>query len=114
MLRNKQAKAKSKKPFTGKSIASFMVWSKDKKYDPEDLDPNYLTEELYPHSDFHIGLRKWLSSLQDSDVPFHIDIHGKINRKTDRNIDVGIESMYAVWPHEDPAQEFPKVLDDHT
>jgi hypothetical protein len=109
----KKAKAKSQKAYSGNSIASFMVWSKDKKYDTEDLDPNYLTEELYPYSDFHIALRKWLSSLQESDVPFHIDIHGKLNTKADRNIDVGIQSMYLVWPHDDPDDEFAKVLDEN-
>ena len=46
-----------------------------------------------------------------ADVPFHIDIHGKINRKDNRTIDVGIESMKYEWPYSDKDNEFANELD---
>jgi len=92
-------------------LASFMVWSKDKPFNKDDIDPNYINAKLYPQSHFYQGLRKWISSLSENDVPFHIDIHGKIDRKTDRNIDIGIDSMHQEWPYPDKGSVFAKELD---
>lgn len=44
-------------------IASFMIWNKTKKYNDNDVDPNFLTKELFPKSLFYQAIRYWLVSL---------------------------------------------------
>lgn len=87
-----------------------MIWSKFREYDPLDTDPNYCIEEMYSESHFHKALIKWMNSLGQDEVPFHIDIHGKINRKGQRCIDLGIEPIFEAWPYEDPKNTFAKAF----
>jgi hypothetical protein len=54
----------------------------------------------------------------------HVDVHGKVDRKDNLNLDLGIRPMEVLWPHEDEivtmkwrfVNEFKKVLDgiEHT
>ena len=64
--------------------------------DEKDLDPNYLLAKHFEFSPFHQGLHHW--ALKNIDLPlFHIDVHGKMDRKSNCEIDVGIECIRAHW-----------------
>ena len=43
---------------------------------------------MFPDSKFHCGLHKWIQANQGKPL-FHIDVHGKINRKENCDIDLG-------------------------
>ena len=83
---------------------SFMVWGKYSKAEEKDFDPNYLLEEMFPHSQFHLSLHAW--ALKNEGFPLmHVDVHGKLNRKTNCEVDVGIASLHYHWP-EDPLRKY--------
>lgn len=62
----------------------------------QDTDPNYLLKKHFPHHPFHQSLHNWASKNEGRPI-LHVDIHGKMNRKNNCEIDVGIRSMEAHW-----------------
>ena len=55
---------------------------------------------MFPESNFHQILHAWALKHEGKPI-LHIDIHGKLNRSKDCEIDVGIQSIHQHWP-EDP------------
>lgn len=81
-----------------------MVWGKSSKIDEIDIDPNYLLEEMFSTSQFHLCLHAW--ALRNEGLPIlHVDVHGKLNRKDDCEVDVGRESLNHHWK-EDPLKKY--------
>jgi gamma-glutamylcyclotransferase (GGCT)/AIG2-like uncharacterized protein YtfP len=75
--------------------ASFCVWNYKtaRKSDPKNKDPNYLYASEWPQSSFSTALLKFKAKFRDRGIPcFHLDFHGKNDRKKAKtnNIDVGI------------------------
>ena len=56
------------------------------------LDPNYLIPALFEHSMFHASLHKFIMNNKGKPL-FHLDIHGKKDRKRNSDIDLGTESI---------------------
>merc|ERR1719473_310097 len=76
--------------------ASFMVWNYKtaRKSDRRNFDPNYLLKSEWKDSPFHTTLLKFRSKFKDRNIPcFHVDFHGKCDRKksSSHKIDIGIE-----------------------
>ena len=84
---------------------SFVMWNQKTAIpkDYKNLDANYLFEKEFTQSPFHLFLHK-LKHLYSHFPTLHIDIHGKINRKDDRNIDIGFAPMIALWKDQKQAQ----------
>lgn len=60
------------------------------------MDPNYLLPNMLSDSQFHQSLHKW--ALKNENIPIlHVDIHGKLNRENNCEVDVGIRSMEVHW-----------------
>jgi hypothetical protein len=99
-----------------------LFWNKDKKFDKFTLDPNYLVRAQFKDSPFHQALHKFVecqsgianlkdkppnkivqsfTSLQASTPLFHLDIHGKKDRKTNMEIDLGTRAMKEDFKAED-------------
>ena len=75
---------------------SYLVWGVTNVVNEEDIDPNYLLEKHFKYSPFHQALHQW--ALINQGYPlFHVDIHGKMNRPNNCEIDVGIKSMEVLW-----------------
>jgi hypothetical protein len=81
-----------------KNFSGFFIWNKAKPYDVADIDPNYMIRSMFPKSPFHASLHKWLQTMPEGGVPFHIDIHGKYNRSEDRFLDLGTASIENEFP----------------
>jgi hypothetical protein len=106
--------------------ASFMVWNyrTARVRDSGNLDPNYLDKEAVLHAPWHSCLHAWRASAaprwQESDGDdamrsrrpklLHIDIHGKMDRKTQLDLDVGLGPMEYEWD-EDAAEPLKAQLD---
>ncbi len=82
---------------TGKN--SFMFWGVSSVVNEQDMDPNYLLKQHFPKSPFHQSLHHWVLKSQGRPL-LHVDIHGKLDRQNDCNIDVGIRSMEAHWDND--------------
>jgi hypothetical protein len=82
--------------------ASFIVWNHKtaKKKDNANLDPNYLTAEQQPASPFHRGLLRFKQRDYDGRPRFHIDVHGKCDRQSNLDLDVGMRPMEEHWEEE--------------
>eukprot|EP01043_Picozoa_sp_COSAG02_P011196 COSAG02_NODE_408_length_22892_cov_35.212785_22_plen_703_part_00 len=82
--------------------ASFIVWNHKtaKKKDNFNLDPNYLTAEQQPDSPFHRGLLRFKQRDYSGLPCFHIDVHGKMDRKKNLDLDVGMGPMEEHWQEE--------------
>lgn len=79
---------------------SFIIWDRRVAMpaDFKNLDPNYLTEKQFPQSPFHEALEYFKQFGRDNKIPIlHIDMHGKKNRKTNMDIDVGFKAMETHW-----------------
>ena len=84
----------------GAPPASFMVWNHKtaKKKDSQNLDPNYLTAEQQPRSPWHRALCRFKQRHVAQQQPlFHIDVHGKMDRKKNLDLDVGMGPMEEHW-----------------
>jgi hypothetical protein len=82
------------------SIASLMVWNYKTAPidDPTHADPNFLDRRSLCHSPWHSCLHAWksLHGFRSSEACprlFHVDIHGKNDRKADMDIDVGLQAL---------------------
>ena len=64
----------------GNRMCSFMIWSKHKENNSEEIDPSFCTEEAYHKSYFYKAMVKWLEDLDPEDVPFHIEVRGTPNK----------------------------------
>ena len=54
---------------------------------------------MWGDSPFHQSLHFW--ALKHSKVPIlHVDVHGKLNRKNNCEVDVGIRSMEVHWEND--------------
>ncbi len=76
--------------------ASFCVWNckTAQKGDPRNLDPNFIRREEWSRSPWHTTLLKFYAKFKDRGVPcFHVDFHGKMDRKKEpeHRVDIGIE-----------------------
>ena len=59
-----------------------------------------MREEQYPISPFHQTLHEFQAA--NPNIPlFHIDLHGKDNRPTNCELDIGIVSMEVLWEKDD-------------
>jgi hypothetical protein len=67
--------------------------------DVSNLDPNYLLSSQFVASPWHQALLAW-QYLHRGTPLLHVDCHGKMDRKTELNLDVGIEPMNQLWPHQ--------------
>ena len=57
------------------------------------MDPNYLLSNRVQDSPFHRVLHAW--AIQNTGKPLlHIDIHGKLDRKDNYELDLGVQSVY--------------------
>lgn len=86
--------------FENASFGSFFIWRKEKVYDVKDLDPNYISKPMFDSAPFYIALKKWLWGIRQGQTPFHIDVHGKYDRKDDLLIDLGTVSIGVEFPDE--------------
>lgn len=79
--------------------ASSLVWDPvliPEQPDPGNLDPNYLSQAEFEHSPWHTMLCEW--AIVHGSVPrLHIDVHGKRDRKTNWDIDVGTAALQFEW-----------------
>lgn len=82
------------------SVASLMVWNYKTAPidDPTHADPNFLDRRSLCHSPWHSCLHAWKSlhgfgSSEACPRLFHVDIHGKNDRKADMDIDVGLQAL---------------------
>lgn len=74
---------------------SFCVWGDINKNSMDEKDPNYLLEEMFEKSQFHLALHAWAE--KNKELPLlHIDIHGKSDQEV-CNIDIGIKSIEEHW-----------------
>ena len=94
---------------------SFVVWNcaTARKQDPANLDPNYLPLEDLERSPWHRALKRWRDTFAGTGVPLlHIDVHGKMDRKEDLNIDVGTGAMQELWGDRDITHKLKKAAAD--
>lgn len=92
---------------------SFIIWDRRVAMpaDFKNLDPNYLTEKQFPQSPFHEALEYFKHFGRENKLPLlHIDMHGKKNRKTNMDLDVGFKAMETHWKD----QSFVKWLKSET
>ncbi|XP_046326633.2 uncharacterized protein LOC124111097 [Haliotis rufescens] len=78
--------------------ASFMVWNipQTRPYDSRNVDPNFLSRDLFPVCPWHQALESFRSYGCDVKLPLlHVDIHGKRDRRSDLALDVGLGGMKA-------------------
>ncbi|XP_076071578.1 uncharacterized protein LOC143042958 [Mytilus galloprovincialis] len=80
--------------------ASFIIW--DRKVampaDFRNLDPNYLTEKQFTQSPWHEALEQFKIYGKENNMPiFHIDIHGKKDRRSNMDVDAGFRAMETRW-----------------
>jgi hypothetical protein len=74
---------------------SYCTWDLQhtREKDPVNLDPNYLTEELFPVSPWNWAVKNHHhGSVVKGKIPFHVDLHGKKKREGEHGIDIGIQS----------------------
>eukprot|EP01063_Lacrimia_lanifica_P040899 TRINITY_DN9423_c0_g1_i1.p1 TRINITY_DN9423_c0_g1~~TRINITY_DN9423_c0_g1_i1.p1 ORF type:complete len:439 (+),score=153.72 TRINITY_DN9423_c0_g1_i1:113-1429(+) len=89
---------------------SYLIWNcaTAKKQDASNLDPNYLIEADFPNSPWHQALVKWKALFADTGIPLlHVDLHGKLDRKDNLDIDVGTGAMEELWG---PARDVARAL----
>jgi len=74
--------------------ASFIFWDPRAKYHSHNLDPNKLSQQNLEKSPFHLAIHYFCEHFRSQNVPImHIDLHGKLDRKTDLNMDIGTQAM---------------------
>jgi hypothetical protein len=98
-----------------KQPASFVVWSPTAEPAAEDnLDPNYLYDQQMLLSPWHRAMADLASSsLQQSTCLFWVDVHGKLDRKKNLKMDVGLGALYAHWPCRFAVDELKCFLKEH-
>jgi len=73
-----------------KDPPTLLMWDPRMRYDKKLLDPNYLWKEWAHESPFHQAIHKFIYHWHQKGEPmFHIDFHGKMNRRSNLNLDVG-------------------------
>jgi hypothetical protein len=93
---------------------SVLIWNREKKFDKFTLDPNYLVRSQLKDSPFHHSLHRFIetqsgiinckekypskliqvfSPLQATTPLFHLDLHGKKDRKHNMDIDIGTKAL---------------------
>jgi hypothetical protein len=81
--------------------ASYVLWSKDQKGDISDhLDPNFLVRHQFEHSPFHQSLHTFIKRHKRQPL-FHLDIHGKKDRSTNTDIDLGTRALLETFVKSD-------------
>lgn len=66
--------------------------------DLQDLDPNYLRPHEFHLSPWFHGLVHFRDHFIKKNIPMlHVDIHGKVDRRSDLDIDIGIKPMEVLW-----------------
>eukprot|EP00759_Apiculatamorpha_spiralis_P032928 PhF_6_TR3419/c0_g1_i1/m.4951 len=98
---------------------SFCVWDcrVAKPLDRNNLDPNYLIPSQFETSPWNqslVGFQQHCRTHYASVVPLHVDIHGKINRKDNFDVDVGWASFkYLMSRHPGKVALFQRSLETH-
>ena len=98
----------------GPDTASFVIWNHKtgKKKDPNNLDPNYLEAEEQPDSPWHRALMRFKQRGGAAKRPmFHIDVHGKKDRKKNLDLDIGMGPMEEHWD-EDGMEQLKEHLEE--
>ncbi len=87
--------------FAFQNLGTFVIWNcrTAVPLDASNLDPNYLLQSQFASSPWHQALLGW-QHLHSGQPLLHIDVHGKVDRKTELNLDVGIEPMNQHWPYQ--------------
>lgn len=80
------------KHLKSKQKGSFCIWNKESPLKSSKLDPNYLTSKHFASSAFHCALHRFVSTFPDQPL-LHVDLHGKVDRKDNLEIDLGIAPM---------------------
>ncbi|KAH3732706.1 hypothetical protein Pelo_16463 [Pelomyxa schiedti] len=63
-----------------------------------DLDANFLRPCQYTMSPWHLALLEFRRTWVQLGVPMlHVDIHGKVDRRSDLDIDIGIKPIQVLW-----------------
>ena len=81
--------------FAREVSGSYCVWSHTHKLNETDQDPNYLLAGREQISPFHLALHAWAGC--HAGPLFHVDIHGKMDRKDNYELDLGVICMYHHW-----------------
>ena len=98
----------------GPETASFVIWNHKtgKKKDPNNLDPNYLEAEEQRDSPWHRALLRFKQRGEAARRPmFHIDVHGKKDRKKNLDLDIGMGPMEEHWD-EDGMEQLKEHLEE--
>lgn len=82
--------------WSGVGVGSFCIWQHDTPLRAGNLDPNYLRRKHFASSPFHCALHAFTQKFENKPV-LHIDLHGKVNRRGNRNIDMGIKPMIRLF-----------------
>lgn len=82
--------------YAAQTSGSFCVWNHTKVLSHKELDPNYMIDSKLSISPFHQALHA-LQAKNPSIPLMHIDIHGKVDRKKNFNLDLGLVSMDVHW-----------------
>ena len=75
---------------------SFMIWNLFAGFKEENLDPNYTHSQWFDQSPWHKGLHLF-KDINHHLPKLHIDIHGRMNRIGDVNMDIGYKAMEKCW-----------------
>ena len=90
-------------PSPCQNSSSFCVWncSAAAPNNLKNKDPNYLRNDDLSSNPWHQSLKDFRGHVAAAGIaglrPLHIDVHGKKNRPTDFDIDVGADSMDALY-----------------
>lgn len=79
---------------------SFIVWNMKTavKADKTNLDPNYLIPAQFESSPWHRALRRWRRAMvARGAAPVLVDVHGKKDRSSNLDLDVGMDPMEELW-----------------
>ncbi len=81
-----------------KTGGSVCVWKTSHVIDDNDIDPNYLLASNQAQSPFHQALHAFSLRFPPEVPLLHVDIHGKMDRKHNCEIEVGLEPLRQLWP----------------
>jgi len=79
---------------------SSMVWDislVSERPNPANLDPNYLSIPEFAQSPWHQMLCRFRET-HPAEGLLHVDVHGKRDRKSNWDLDVGMQPMMKLWP----------------
>ena len=75
---------------------SFMIWNLFSGFREENVDPNYTHSEWFGDSPWHKALHLF-KDINENVPKLHIDMHGRMDRIGDINMDIGYKAMEKCW-----------------